>query len=111
VFLALAAGLLLGGCSDNRPSTDEIAQTVKRSMQDYLDRTDNFKQYHAHVTDVTLVKASDNTYNGIAKVSPLRGPDGQVSITVTYDGQNAMWQSPPGAFLFLLQATPSTPTG
>jgi len=56
VFLALAAGLLLAGCSDNRPGTDEVAQTVKQSMQDYLDRTDNFKQYHAHVTDVTLVR-------------------------------------------------------
>jgi hypothetical protein len=69
------------------------------------------KQHHAHVTDVTLVKASDNTYNGIAQpVSPLRGRDGQVPITVTYDGENTMRQSPPGAFVFLLQAEPSAPT-
>ena len=28
-------------------------------------------------------------------------------ITVTYDGENTMRQSPPGAFVFLLQAEPS----
>lgn len=101
----VAIVLVLAGCSSSAPSTDDISHNVKSSMQSYFDTTDNVKGYHCQVMDVALVKASDNTYNGVATVSPLKGPTGKVAITVTYDGQNAMWQAPPGAMLFLMRAT------
>lgn len=89
----------------SRETTDLYTLTtqVKTSMQQTLDDDPNYKEYNLTVQDLTLVKAAENTYNGIATVKPAKRSAGQVSVKVTYDGTNMMWESPPGSLMFLMQ--------
>jgi hypothetical protein len=76
------------------------AEQVKTDMQATLDRDPDFASYHFVVTQVRLVKADANHYDGIATVHGSRGIDHQVMLHVTVDGTNIMWRTDQGAFLW-----------
>jgi hypothetical protein len=116
--LILAA---IAGCSDvvgtpNAPPsvrmsespTEVASNSVKSSMQDKLDSDTDLAQFELTVVDVVLVNKSDNEYKGIAKIRTARGGTHDVSIDVTADGDNVIWEAAPGAFLFALQEPPPT---
>ena len=59
------------------------------------------------VLDVNLVNKSGNEYKGIATIRAGNGAKEDVSVEVTADGDNVLWEIPPGALLF---AMPDSPT-
>lgn len=87
----------------DRLSEADLAVEVKTSMQEKLGSDPVFEPYQLTVENVTLAKATDTTYNGVATVAAASGVRGDVPVGVTYDGGNVTWHSPPGAFLFLME--------
>ncbi|WP_074327586.1 hypothetical protein [Mycobacteroides abscessus] len=87
-------------------NNDAIGDAAQSSMQQKFDTDAHFKPYHLQVTHITVVNAQANSYKGVANVRTQDGVDHQVGIDVTYDGQTVLWQSPPGAFLFLADEKP-----
>jgi hypothetical protein len=83
-------------------STKQIAETVKTSMQQKFDSDTQFKQWHLRVTKVQVVKQGGNQYQGMATVIH-EGQSHDVPIEITADGSNVMWQTQPGAFMFVAQ--------
>lgn len=113
IVIAVVAGvaLLIGAYlwSEHKlpwqgPDVSELASEVRESMQSSLTSDERYKPYNLTVIKVTLIKSGDNTYDGMAAIKPLNGPQGDVPVDVTYDGENLLWQTQPGAFMFLLQA-------
>ncbi len=88
---------------------EEAAATVKSSMQRKLDNDPDLKEFNLRVVGVMLVNRSDNEYKGIATVKTSDGVEHDVPIDVTYDDGDAIWESPPGAFLFVLEDLPAPP--
>lgn len=92
--------------SPTTTSTDAMSGLVKKSMQRDLDRDPELGKLDLRVVDVTLVNKSGNEYKGIATV---RTPDGEthdVAVDVTTDGENLLWETPPGAFIFARKPPP-----
>jgi hypothetical protein len=91
----LVAVALLAGC---RASTEQIGEIVKASMQQTLDSNPGLRNLHLTVESVVVIRASDNSYRGLASVkSDSQSRD--ISIEITADGRNVMWHAEPGAFL------------
>jgi hypothetical protein len=82
---------------------DQLSAQVKQSMQEKFNGDPQFSKYDIHVQKIMLIKESGNKYNGIATVVAKSGSSHEVMIDVTDDGQNLLWQSQPGAFMFLVQ--------
>ena len=101
ILLALAVLLaaLLGGCG---MSKEQIAETVRTSMQQNIDNNDAFKDLGMTVGGVQVLKQGSNHYQGIADVI-LDGETHQVPIDITVDGKQVMWKAEPGAFAFVIQ--------
>lgn len=83
-------------------STEDLADQTKQSMQKHMDTDPKLVPYHVVVKEVALVHSSGNEYTGFATVQPLRGDSRKVPVTVTSDGDQSIWQCPPGAFAFLV---------
>jgi hypothetical protein len=94
VFLSL----VLLGCG---LSNQEIADIVKKSMQDTLKNDGKFKQYDMTVEDVQILKQSEQ-YKGIAKIR-YDADTYNVGVNVSVDGSQVMWEAPPGSFMFVFQ--------
>jgi hypothetical protein len=86
---------LLAACG---PSLEQIAQRVQASMQESPD----VRKLGVSVTKVLVMKESGNKYQGLATVE-YKGLERQVPVQVTADGENVMWRTEPGAFMFVIQ--------
>jgi len=92
---------------------EQLTRSVQQALQEKFDNDPKFSKYHVRVEKVGLIKESGNKYDGIATVRTPGLSDHQVSIDVIADGSNMMWQTQPGAFLFLAQQdlqAPNSPT-
>lgn len=97
-FSVLSAVLLVG-CG---PSAESIGETVKISMQQKFDSDTQFKEWNLSVARVQVIKQGENRYQGIATVLH-EGESHDVPVEITADGSDAIWQAPPGAFMFIAQ--------
>jgi hypothetical protein len=86
---------LLAACG---PSPEQIAQRVQASMQESPD----VRKLGVSVTKVMVMKESGNKYQGMATVE-YKGVERQVPVQVTAEGENVMWRTEPGAFMFVIQ--------
>jgi hypothetical protein len=105
--LLLAPCALLFAMVGCHPSTDQIATTVKGSMQSTFDTNPNFAPAHFQVGKVNVVKADDGTYTGTAGIT-FQGTEHQVPFHITMNGTNVDWKIDPGGLLFAQPATPAT---
>lgn len=83
-------------------NSQQVADSVKQSMQQQFDTDPRWSQYGLYVTEVRLIKASGNEYHGMATVQTRNGTQHEVSVNVTADSSNVMWQVPPPGMLPLL---------
>lgn len=111
IVAALVASLFLAGCStsSDKLTNEQIAVTVTDSMQKTFDTDSQFLPLHLHVTHVEVLNASGNEYKGIATMYSSSGPNHDVPVDVTVDGQQVAWQTTPGAFLWAGQQQFATP--
>jgi maltose-binding protein MalE len=100
--LACALLVAVAGCS-SKPDTELINESVQQSMQQELDTNPDFSTYDLHVVKVVVIKASGNQYEGLATVRTKSGAEHAVSVDVTTDGEQIMWKTEPGAFVFAAQ--------
>ncbi|MEB5772783.1 hypothetical protein MXE95_01430 [Aeromonas caviae] len=98
--LILMASILLSGCG---PSVDVLGGNVRGSMQEVFDTNQQYKSYGLKVEKVTLVHEQGNKYKGSAIVI-YKGNAHNVMINVTADDNNVVWETPPGALLFIFQS-------
>ena len=98
-LLAAGLALILGGC---RPSTDEVGDQVRVLLQQKLDQQPEFRPYHLVVSKVDVVREEGNKYQGIADVV-MNGKDHSVPLKILDDGRRVMYETDPGAFLFVAQ--------
>ncbi len=96
----IIAGLLFAfaliGCVPN------IEETVKTSMQETFNTDANFKRYNLTVTEVLVANKGGNSYKGMATVM-YKGEAHKVPVDITADGSRVIWQTEPGALLFIEQ--------
>lgn len=78
------------------------ADAVKVDMQRTLDSDPDMAPYHFVFTEVHLVRAGDNHYDGIATVHDFRGIDHSVIVHVTRDNTGIMWHTDQGAFAWAM---------
>jgi hypothetical protein len=91
--------LLLTGCGTSKK---QLEQQVTSSFQEKMNTDPAYNGYGLTVHSVTLVSSGGNNYDGIANLL-YKSRAYDVPITVTSDGKTLIWQTKPGAFLFLLQ--------
>ena len=83
-------------------SNEKISETVKTSMQNTFNTNSQFKEWNMMVTSVQVLKQGGNNFKGIAKIMH-EGTSHDVSIEITVDGNNVMWEARPGSFMFVAQ--------
>jgi hypothetical protein len=93
ICVSVVATLL--GCG---PSPEEIGERVRTSMHNNPD----MRKLGVAVTRVVVIKESGNKYQGIADVR-YKELERQVSVQVVAEGDNVVWKTEPGAFMFVLQ--------
>ena len=81
-------------------------------MQQTFDTDSRFTPYHLVVEKVDVLKQNGNQYQGMATVRGSKGIDHEVSIDITAEGDNVLWHSEPGAFVWMVleQLNPAVPT-
>lgn len=99
LICAVVAAVLLVACG---LSKEEIAETVKTSMQQTLSSDAQFKEFDLKVVHVKVIKQGDSSYKGLAAVD-YEGEVHTVPVEITVDGSNVMWEAKPGAFMFVAQ--------
>ncbi|MGY3887483.1 hypothetical protein [Aeromonas aquatica] len=99
ILSLLVVSLIMSGCG---PSIDALSETVRNSMQQQFDTNEQFKSYGLKAEKVTLIHEQDKKYKGAASVV-LNGKAHEVIISVTADGNNVIWEAPPGSFMFIAQ--------
>ena len=99
LVLTLLLVVMVAGCG---LSKDDIAATVKTSMQQTFDSDPQFRDWHLRVTGVQVLRKGGNQYQGMAKIT-YEGTSHDVPVEITVDGRDVMWQTAPGAFLFVVQ--------
>ncbi|WP_349269134.1 hypothetical protein [Mycolicibacterium parafortuitum] len=72
-------------------------------MQQKFNSDDELAKLNLQVRDVVLVQKTGNEYKGLATVRTQKGTEREVPVEVTFDGDNILWESPPGALLFALE--------
>lgn len=78
----------------------EVADMVRASLQREFDTNPDLAELDLDVLDVQLVNKSGNEYKGIATIRAGNGEKEDVSVEVTADGDNVLWEIPPGALIF-----------
>ena len=81
----------------------DLETSVKQSMQGYFNDPANDVGLPITVIDVTLVKTGDNKYEGMATMKAGSHIPRDISLHVTADDRNLMWQDDPGALLPLFR--------
>jgi len=89
--------LAISGC---KPSVEDTTKSVQSSMQSKFDSDDDFSKYHMIVDSVSLVRESDNKFNGVAHIK-YKGKEHEIPIKVTADNKNVLWETENFAFSFL----------
>lgn len=89
--------------------TEAAAAIVKESLQHKLRTDPDLAKLNLAIVDVQLVNKAGNEYKGIATVKTQDGTEHDVPLDVTADGNNVLWETPPGAFLFALRDNPEPP--
>jgi hypothetical protein len=97
IIVGLLICFALIGCD-----TVNIEESVKTSMQETFNTDADFKEYNLEVTEVLIVNNGGNSYKGMATIM-YKGNAHKVPVEVTYDGSRVMWQTEPGALLFIAQ--------
>lgn len=98
--LALAlVSLLLVACG---PSPEKVGEMVKTSMQQTFSTDKQFSQFGLTVESVQAIKESDNRYQGMATIRH-DGTTHNVPVQITAQGDNVIWKTEPGAFMFVIQ--------
>lgn len=95
----LAVSLVLSGCG---PSLKDVESQARESMQNYMDTDASMSGYSVKVDAVEAIKENGNTYRGIARVQ-VGGEEYPVSVSIVADGDNLMWSTERGAFMFLIR--------
>jgi hypothetical protein len=98
IVILACAFLILASCG---MSKQDVMDTVKSSFQAEMN-TGEYREYGIKVIEISLVKKSGREYDGIVTVS-LDGKFHSVPIEVMVDGDSCLWQTKPGAFMFLGQ--------
>jgi len=88
---------------------ESAAATVREGMQRDLDEDPDFGDFGLKVVDVNLIHKVGNEYKGIATVKTRDGVTHDVPVDVTADGTKTLWETPPGAFAFVLDEVLRTP--
>lgn len=87
---------------------DRLSAQVKESMQNFVRDDPDIGPYNLRVLRVELIKVGDAKYEGMAAVRTAASTtEHDIAIEVTADGERAMWESPPGEFLFLRNEDPN----
>jgi len=99
--VALLALLIvfLTGCS---LSTEDVQDTVKKSMQETFDTDKSFSAYGLKISEVYLVKSEESKYKGYAQVD-YNDDAHKISISAIVDGSYVLWEAEEGSFLFLVE--------
>ena len=82
----------------------DIAETVKQSMQESLSSDEIFQKYGLQVASVQVFHEGGSKYRGLADIYGLaddRRQVHQIVVQITVDGDELMWEAPPGSFDFL----------
>ena len=90
-------------------ATETAAALVEQSMQEKFDTDDELSELNLRVVDVVLVNKAGNEYKGLATVRTQNGTERDVPVEATFDGDNIIWESPPGALLFALEEQNAVP--
>ena len=88
--------------SPSASRAEKVAEEVRADMQRMFDTDTYMAELRLEVLDVKLVNKSGNEYKGIATIRAGNGVTDDVSVEVTADGDNAMWEIPPRSLLFAL---------
>lgn len=97
--VAVLVVAMLVGCG---PSTEDVSNSVKDSVQQTLSTDPAYRDYKLNVKSVTVVHETDGRYQGMVYVD-LDGEEYSFPVNITADRKNMMWRSEPGAFAFVLQ--------
>jgi hypothetical protein len=90
------------------PAAD-IAAMVKKSMQRKFDTDPDVSVLGLRVVDVKLVNKAGNEYKGYATIHAGNGETDDVPVEVTADGDNTLWETPPGALAFAIPDMTTSP--
>lgn len=93
--------------SPTQAPAEAVAGEVEKAMQRMLDNDPDLQGLT--VIEVLLVHKSGNEYKGIATIKATDDTEHDVPVDVTADGENVLWESPPGAFAFAAESRPSPP--
>jgi hypothetical protein len=94
--------------SQDSQRMDQISAQVKESMQKWVRDDPDIGPYNLRVLRVELIKVGDAKYEGMAAVRTAASTkEHDIRVEVTSDGERAMWESPPGEFLFLANEDPN----
>ena len=72
---------------------------LRQGIQGYFDNPTHDMGISIRVIDVTLIKVSNNKYEGMANMQAAGHYPHQIPIHVTADNQNIMWNTDAGALL------------
>ena len=98
-LMAILVIFLISGCG---MSTEKIGKTVKVSMQETLNSDPNLSDYKLKVDKVQVFKQGGNAYKGLVNIV-YKGSSHNVTIEITVDGKNVLWEAAPGSFMFIAQ--------
>ena len=99
VVFATIAVMLFSSCT---LSNDDIAATVKKSMQEKFATDPNIHQLGLLVSEVYVARLQGTSYRGLATIL-YHGKPYTVDVDVTADGNNVLWSVQPTEFLFIAQ--------
>lgn len=91
--------VMIYGCG---MSTQDIGETVKTSMQETFNTDSSFQKYNLKVNSIQVLKKGDGTYKGVASII-YKGSPHNVIVEILVDGNNVMWETSPGSFMFIAQ--------
>ena len=91
--------MILGSCG---LSKGQISEIVKTSMQEKFNSDYQFKDWNLTVIGVQIISKGGSQYQGIARITH-EGTSHAIPVEITVDGNNVMWKSAPGAFMFVAQ--------
>ncbi len=99
VVLPVIALLSLAGCGS---SPEEIGRRVQQSMQERFTADPQMSKFGLRVKKVVAIKEAGNKYQGVATIQ-YKGTERQVPVHITAEGENVIWRTDTGAFMFLMQ--------
>ena len=100
--LALIFVMLFGCKLSSGASTNQIGETVKKSMQQKFDSDSPFKEWGLKVTTVQVQKQGETQYKGTATML-YQGESHEVPVDITVNGSDINWKVQPGGFAFAEQ--------